>query len=754
MATFIDFKYGVQATYDDLKNDNNIDNDAIYFLYDTKKLYKGDKLIASTDVEIMDELPSIKDALLDTIYIIAKNDKALMYILNKEQDGFIEITNSSIDDIDKHLEEIEDKLNNMMPIYEMSDEEFWNQYNSGQLQSGMYNVEGNTLGMETFRDDVPITDMSLILEKDDICYIATYTDPTSHSGDGKSILSVLHKDGSLLGQYTLSDMLKKSDKPWEFVSQTYAGFNRSFIGIDNDGYLYIDLYCKDSFSKPIGYSTRVLSINTEDISNPDNWKLVTNSENNTFYGNLAFSTINILAFNSSEDISLEEYRQSDNFRVSDGGTFAFEVNPTYEYISNIHCDPYEYITGSDSGKRTTYAYYLKKGKITYFYNPYSSLKEFVGGPMCWSVDPVNNKFYGLVYANDIGDESENSICAAEMSIDGSIKIFRTYFDNDDFYDIRYACASFVKYKNNCLFYQISNKNYTYQRYIDLSTEDISHTNLIHSSMQDKNRCFNSFMVDTGETISYLYNTYIEDKGYKTYLISWNYKSLNISSSEIDRSLYNDECGLNSIPVIHENIGLFYSKSLGENIEVKGISLNTLEPLFSVTTKTNSDLFNGIQILKDDTFVISSYSSGDDNYRKTIKVSDSEDIIELDLNKDIHYVLNTNLIVENNYILLPSRKSYYTQNYCYKEINNKTIKCILIKNNISNYKCLCIRPIFNKPVICSYYSQYNILENRIEEMRLKDLMVQQYKSYKYVPNAKYIETYIITKKGQLIKIKCE
>lgn len=72
----IPFKYGTQEQYDAQVKDNS----ALYFISDTKRIYRGEELIAGVNALVVTTLPSFKDAIEDVIYILLDDNMAQLYV--------------------------------------------------------------------------------------------------------------------------------------------------------------------------------------------------------------------------------------------------------------------------------------------------------------------------------------------------------------------------------------------------------------------------------------------------------------------------------------------------------------------------------------------------------------------------------------------------------------------------------------------------------------------------------------------------
>lgn len=91
------FKYGTQEQYDVQIKDNS----ALYFISDTKRIYRGEELIAGITAEVVDALPSFTSAVSGILYVLVEGDFAKLYV--KGDTSFIplisEVEDQSIKDI-------------------------------------------------------------------------------------------------------------------------------------------------------------------------------------------------------------------------------------------------------------------------------------------------------------------------------------------------------------------------------------------------------------------------------------------------------------------------------------------------------------------------------------------------------------------------------------------------------------------------------------------------------------------------------
>lgn len=72
----IPFKYGTQEQYDAQVKDNS----ALYFISDTKRVYRGEELIAGVQALVVKNLPSFAAAVEGVIYVLLDEDGAQLYV--------------------------------------------------------------------------------------------------------------------------------------------------------------------------------------------------------------------------------------------------------------------------------------------------------------------------------------------------------------------------------------------------------------------------------------------------------------------------------------------------------------------------------------------------------------------------------------------------------------------------------------------------------------------------------------------------
>lgn len=397
--------------------------------------------------------------------------------------------------------------NNTFHLYELSEDEFWNKYNSGELVDGLYKYAGNSLGFGIFSTEVPISPNSPILETEDKCYIATYV------SDIGSILSVINRDGDLLGQYNLSDMMQLSYSTYFVVS--YPSVNRCHIGIDDSGYIYVNTASfedsDNSGSRFVGYG--VIAINTNDIDNPDSWSLVEGLSGTSTTLGVAFAPYNLLIKDRWEVPEIPKY-----LKTADGGVFAFDRD-LGENPYHFRADPFR-------------IHYLKAGKLVF-----STDQSCYGGPSSLSVDYENNMLYTLTIIDNLY-EGRSQICVKQISIDGTTKTYPIFVDSSlsSFDTNKSKSGSLIYYSNNKVFVYIANTSGVVM-VLDIETEEYEIINRIND-VDWTDITFRSNIHNNGTSISFIVTG--GEYGYETdsLLLSWNYVANTVMIKNFSHLIYN------------------------------------------------------------------------------------------------------------------------------------------------------------------------------------------------------------------------
>ena len=93
MANMIQYFYGTQAAYDTLQSKVE---DALYFITDTERIYKGSNIVAANNIKVVTEMPDTSDAIENMLYIHAEDEpaKTSIKILNSGKTDFVTIASS------------------------------------------------------------------------------------------------------------------------------------------------------------------------------------------------------------------------------------------------------------------------------------------------------------------------------------------------------------------------------------------------------------------------------------------------------------------------------------------------------------------------------------------------------------------------------------------------------------------------------------------------------------------------------------
>ena len=97
----VKFKYGSQSSYNKLVSRMLIDNDAIYCLSDSHRLYHGYQLIGNDAIKVVKEVPDFLKAFHDKLYIVKPdNDTYRFFIKGSTQMEEISFNQSIITSLD------------------------------------------------------------------------------------------------------------------------------------------------------------------------------------------------------------------------------------------------------------------------------------------------------------------------------------------------------------------------------------------------------------------------------------------------------------------------------------------------------------------------------------------------------------------------------------------------------------------------------------------------------------------------------
>lgn len=93
----VSFVYGAQSQYDSLKQQSQILEEALYFVNDTNRIYRGEELIVKTPIKFVTEVPS-ENLEPDMVYVVTSTDpeteKKTVHIYTSDGESVTEATDS------------------------------------------------------------------------------------------------------------------------------------------------------------------------------------------------------------------------------------------------------------------------------------------------------------------------------------------------------------------------------------------------------------------------------------------------------------------------------------------------------------------------------------------------------------------------------------------------------------------------------------------------------------------------------------
>ena len=97
----IKFVYGSQSQYDNLAQAGALLEDGVYFINDTQRIYRGSKLVASTDIQFVSQLPETPQK--NQVYVVSQRNEDTGEYTNdvfvSNENGTVKIP-TSLDDFD------------------------------------------------------------------------------------------------------------------------------------------------------------------------------------------------------------------------------------------------------------------------------------------------------------------------------------------------------------------------------------------------------------------------------------------------------------------------------------------------------------------------------------------------------------------------------------------------------------------------------------------------------------------------------
>ena len=88
----VKFNYCIQSVYDTLQTPR--DQDSLYFVTDTRRIYKGDLLLSSDTAEFVAEIPEFEQAQSNKIYMVTNGTAANIYV--KGTDTMVEVAGGTL----------------------------------------------------------------------------------------------------------------------------------------------------------------------------------------------------------------------------------------------------------------------------------------------------------------------------------------------------------------------------------------------------------------------------------------------------------------------------------------------------------------------------------------------------------------------------------------------------------------------------------------------------------------------------------
>lgn len=93
----VSFVYGAQSQYDSLKEQSQILEEALYFVNDTNRIYRGEELIVKTPIKFVTEVPS-ENLEPDMVYVVTSTDpetqNKTVHIYTSDGESVTEATDS------------------------------------------------------------------------------------------------------------------------------------------------------------------------------------------------------------------------------------------------------------------------------------------------------------------------------------------------------------------------------------------------------------------------------------------------------------------------------------------------------------------------------------------------------------------------------------------------------------------------------------------------------------------------------------
>lgn len=403
---------------------------------------------------------------------------------------------------------------NFIPIYELSEDEYWDKYNSGQLDLAGYKYEGMCVSYNELDENILWDTFGGMIDTGDKYYVASYAEVVG------GVLTEISKDLQSIKSFNLNEMVPQKDNEHPLSFLRYCYQYNDLIGYDDDGYLYINVTnCRSVATWEGQYSAGVLAINTKDIDNSGSWNIITDFDPRTEA--IAFHPINFQKYLHCDDMYpnwAPLMYQDPMLKSKNGGVFGFSYGSPKPEDSSIHKQSNYHFPESGWGS----VHYFKSGVCGPLGG--NSLPDIDGGCRCFTTNPDNDN--NLYYINASYDGSRNRLSVGVWGEDNSSKIY--YVDSDDsmtsFTSTCAANASFIRCKNNKVFMFIGNTN-PVCAVLDLKSEEYSNihkfTDFTFDAKREEQVISNILETDTsicftvfnGQTCQYVCWNFVEDKIY-------------------------------------------------------------------------------------------------------------------------------------------------------------------------------------------------------------------------------------------------
>lgn len=455
----VKFKSTTQEVYDHLAEK---DPNSLYFAEDSQKLYKGDT----------------------------------------------QFSDGSID---------EDRF---MKVYKLSESEFWDKFNSGDLQVGQYLYPTPGLAIHPLPSDIVYHNMSGVVDSGDMYYIMTYNLTESN------LVTQVSHDFTKIKSFDLAGMIPDR---YPHISVGWVDrLNSNCIGCDDFGYLYMSAKDTQLEGDNFQYNYGVISVNTANIDDSSEWG-VANTFDFSSAGSInqrtAFRPFNLVtSYNSSEDYNAVPTMYRDPLLATkEGGLFGFvfydnadDLRPGCQYgIPDLTAARVKYYKAGICKEIP-----LSDDTAPAGYWPFTLV-----GPRCFATNPDNdNKLYYL--SHPYAAHNEN-IIVSSFDADGTYQCYNVVIDDstkNGFTSIEARYASFIRCKNNKAFVFIGNKN-PVCAVLDLATGEYTNVTKFANFLFDASKSYSTvsnivegdnsicFTFFNGEACQYVCWNYSQDKIY-------------------------------------------------------------------------------------------------------------------------------------------------------------------------------------------------------------------------------------------------